>query len=372
MSPYKVPFVDLPQHYQALKPELDPVVNEIMYQRSDFIMRRDLAEFEEAFAKRLGVKHCVGLNSCTDALLISLVAGGVGPGHEVITVAHTFVATVAAIHFSGAKPVLVDIGPDHLMDASLIKKAITPKTKAIIPVHLNGRICDMDPILQLAREHNLMVIEDAAQAVDATYKGRRAGAIGETGCFSFYPMKVLGCTGDGGALITNSDRIRDQAKLLRDHSCERSTGKIKGFGYNSRLDNLQAGILSVKLRHLDQWIARRRAIATRYQQGLKGVAGLTLPPAPASDDIHQDVFQNYVIQTEKRDALVEHLTASGIETLVSWRIPMHLQTDLKLSEFKLPMTEKISREVVSLPMNTEVTDPQIDQVIAAVRAFFKA
>lgn len=369
---YKVPFVDLPTHFQSLRPSLDKVLDDVLYRRADLIMRTDLLELESRLASFVGVRYAVGLNSGTDALFFSLLAAGVGKGDEVITVAHTFVATVAAIVFTGATPVLVDVGPDHVMDPDQVKRAITKKTRAVIPVHLNGRMCDMGRIMAAARRYKLVVIEDAAQALGAAFEGQRAGSFGFTGCFSFYPMKILGGLGDGGMVVTNDKKAAQRIRLLRDHLQNRSTGELLGFGYNSRLDNLHAALLNLKLRRLPAWIRRRRELARAYQQGLQDVRDLGLPPAPGSDKRCYDVFQNYPVMAKRRDELVAFLRREGIETLVSWPKPLHKHKALGLSHHRLPMTEKISRQVVSLPMNTELTDRQVAYVIRKVRAFYQA
>ncbi len=368
---YKFPFVDLPKHFQGLRKELQNTIDDVLFNRADLIMRGDLRTCEEKVASFVGTRYAVGLNSGTDALFFSLLTAGVGKGDEVITVAHTFVATLAAIAFTGAKPVLVDVSlSDHLMDVEKIEKAITKKTKAIIPVHLNGRMCDMEKIMSLARKHKLIVIEDSAQALGAAFKGKRAGSFGLTGCFSFYPMKILGSVGDGGMLVTNSHKVDKSVRLLRDHSQNRKTGELLGYGYNSRLDNFHAAVINVKLKYLPRWIERRREIARLYEKGLGDVRGVSLPPAPARGGHYFDAFQNYAIRASRRDALVSYLKKNSVETLISWRKPNHKHKALGLTRFNLPMTEKISREVVSLPMNTEAADSQINHVIRYVRQFY--
>ncbi len=367
---YKVPFVDYPRHCQALKKELTPAIEAVVFKRADFILRGDLKEFERNVVRLLGVRDVVGLNSGTDALFLSLYAAGIRKGDEVITVAHTFVATIAAIVHCGAKPVLVDIGEDFNMNVDLVEKAITKRTKAILPVHLNGRVCDMIKLMGIARKHKLLVVEDAAQALGATVDGKKAGTFGLASCFSLYPAKLLGGVGDGGFVATNNDKVAWKIRLLRDHGQQRTTGKILFYGFNSRLDNLNAAVLNVKIKKLPQWIKRRRTIAEIYRDGLSGIKALKLPHFDDSRGRHYDIYQNYVIRAHGRDALVEHLTKTGIETLVSWRKPTHKHPGLKLQHFKLPMTEKISREVVSLPMNTEVSDQQVQYVIKCIRNFY--
>ncbi|MBA7499753.1 dTDP-3-amino-3,6-dideoxy-alpha-D-galactopyranose transaminase [subsurface metagenome] len=367
---YKVPFVDLPKHYQRLEGELMPVIRDVLFKRADLIMRGDLAKFEENVAKFVGVKYAVGLNSGTDTLYLSLLACGIGKGDEVVTVSHTFVATIAAIKFTGAMPVLIDVGRDHNMDVDQLEKAITRRTKAIMPVHLNGRVCDMYKIMKIAKKHKLVVIEDAAQALGGKFNGKMAGSFGITGSFSLYPMKILGGTGDGGIVVTNNKRIADKIRLMRDHSQNRKTGEILNYGFNSRLDNFHAAILDVKLKHLSKWIERRREIAQIYYNGLNGLEQVTVPPSIDEDTRYYDAFQNYVIMAKRRNALVKYLKEQGIETLISWPKPTHKHKGLGLQRFKLPMTEKISREVVSLPMNTEVTNKQLSYVINTIKTFY--
>mgnify|MGYP001613292077 CR=1 FL=1 len=367
---FKVPFVDLPLHHQKLEKEFMEVIKDVLFNRADIIMRSDLKEFEEKVAEFIGTQYAIGLNSGTDAIFLSLLSAGVGKGDEVITVAHTFPATVAAIVFTGATPILVDIGKDYNMNTDLLEEAITSKTKAIIPVHLNGRICNMEKIMSIVGENSLIVIEDACQAWGAAFNGKKAGSIGLTGCFSLYPFKVLGGIGDGGILTTNSKEIADKISLLRDHCANRKTGEFLGFGYNSRLDNFNAAILNIKIKYLPRWVERRREVARFYHEGLKDLNRILLPPPPDSDSQYFDVFQNYVIRSNERERLISYLAENGVETLISWPIPLHHQRDLNLGHFNLPVTERISKEVVSLPINTEISEKQVEYVIQTVRNFF--
>ena len=368
---YNVPFVNYPEHYRRIWDEVMETIEGAL-SNGDLILRGQLRQFEENIASFVGVKYAVGLNSGTDALLLSLKAAGVGPGDEVITVAHTFVATVSAIVYCGAKPILVDIGDDMNMDVEQVEQVITPRTKAIIPVHLNGRMCDMEKLMTIANEHDLLVVEDAAQALGATFDGKKAGAFGLTGCFSFYPAKMLGAAGDGGIAVTNDEEIAEKIRLLRDHGYQRSTGEMLCYGYNSRLDNVQAAILDVKLRHLPEWIERRRDIVSLYHQGLSDLQELKVPPPPRSDNRFFDVYQNYVIRAKERDKLVAYLEESGIEILISWPKPMHHHDALGLGHFQLPKTEQISNEVLSLPMYPELGDEQVGSVIEAIHKFYPA
>jgi len=367
---YKVPFVNYPEHYRRIWNEVTEAVTEVL-SRGDLILRDQLRQFEENIASFIGVKYAVGVNSGTDALFLSLKADGIRPGDEVITVAHTFVATVAAIVHSGATPILVDVGNDMNMDVEQLERVISSRTRAIIPVHLNGRMCNMARLMDLAKEYGLLVIEDAAQALGAKFDARQAGSIGLTGCFSFYPAKILGAAGDGGLVVTNDEELAEKIRLLRDHGQQRPTGTVLFYGFNSRLDNLQAAILNVKLKHLPEWIERRRELAGLYNNGLSDLEGLRLPPPPQSVGRFFDVYQNYVIRCKERDSLVTHLRDSDIEILISWPKPMHYHEALGLKRFHLPRTEQVSNEALSLPMYPELSDEQVEYVIETVHDFHK-
>lgn len=364
---YKVRFVNFPRQYQQHKKEFDSVFEEIM-SGGDFILRRHVEGFEKRIADYVGTRYAIGVNTGTDALYLSAHALGFRAGDEVITVAHTFVATVGAIVQCGATPVLVDIKGDFNMDVDKIQAAITPRTKGIIPVHLNGHACNMGKIMEMAKKHNLKVIEDAAQALGAQFKGKKCASLGDTGIFSFYPAKVLGTVGDGGMVCTNNEGLARKIRAFRDNGRVESLEVVECFGWCTRLDNLHAAILSMKFNYFEQWIKRRREIAKMYDEGLSGISGLI--PHPKSNSDYFDVYQNYVIRTQRRDELVAHLQKSGVEVLISWRVPMHQQKALKLDHFKLPVTEQISAEVISLPMYPELTDEEVKFVIEAVRKFF--
>jgi len=373
---YRVPFVNYPLQYKKIKKEIDKAIFGCL-NKGDLIFRKDTEEFEKNFAKFIGTKYGISCDSCTGAMFLSLFALGVGKGDEVITVSHTYVATIDVIWHCGATPVLIDVGEDMEMNTDLLEKAITSKTKAIIPVHLDGRMCNMEKIMKIARKYKLYVIEDTAQAVGAKFKGKPAGSFGITGCFSFYPAKILGSFGDGGMICTSNKNLAEKLYLLRDHGEKpsylrkpRDKDKIYFFGFNSLLDNIQAAVLNVKLKHLPTWIKRRREIASIYNQGLKNIKEIQLPVPPSERGPYYDVYQNYVIRAKNRDALKKYLAKKGVETLVKWRIPNHLQLGLKLSRFKLPVTEKISREVISLPMYPELTQEQIKYVIDCLKEFY--
>ncbi len=364
---YLCPFVDPKEHYRRLKSEIDGAITNCL-SNGDLISRRQLQDFEAHLASFVGTRYAVGVSSGYHALHFSLLAAGVGPGDEVITVAHTFVATVSAIIHCGARPVLVDVRDDYNMNPDEVEGAITPRTKALLPVHLNGRTCEMDRIMDLARRHRLAVVEDACQSPGSSYRGRRAGSFGLAGCWSFYPFKILGGFGDGGAITTNDPRIARIATLLRYNGEDRETGEYYLHGQTALLDNVQAAVLDVKLRHLPEWIRHRRRMATLYHVGLAGIPGLELPPCDGNG--YFDVFQNYVVRAGERDRLREHLKRQGIETLVSWPKPLWQHKGLGLEDPQLARTEQICREVLSLPMSAETTSEQVDLTVRSIREFF--
>jgi dTDP-3-amino-2,3,6-trideoxy-4-keto-D-glucose/dTDP-3-amino-3,4,6-trideoxy-alpha-D-glucose/dTDP-2,6-dideoxy-D-kanosamine transaminase len=367
----KVPFVDLPRQIAGYQTKIRAVIEDVVFTRADFIMRDDLIAFEKESAAAVGTQFAIGVANGSDALNLAIKALGIGPGDEVITVSHTFIATIAAIAHAGAAPVLIDVADDHVMDVSQLEAAITPRTKAIIPVHLNGRMCDMKSLMDIAQRHHLFVIEDSAQAIGATYMNKAAGSFGIMSTNSFYPFKIIGCFGDGGAITTSDSDLNYKLRCLRDNGQDRQKGDILFWGWNSRLDNLQAAILSVMLADLKSIVAKRREIAAQYTKGLHGIKGLSIPEAPTSSGSFFDSFQNYVVQTPRRDELIAHLSADGIGTLVSWRIPSHFHPKLGLTKFKLAKTEQLSREVVSLPMHPALSSIEVEHVANSVRTFFK-
>ena len=366
----RVPFVDLPNQIALFTDEIRRLIDDVLFTRADFIMRQDLIDFENNFAEYIGVKHAIGVANGSDALNLCLKVLDIGPGDEVITVSHTFVATIAAIHHAGANPILVDVGDDYNIDVSKLESVISDKTKAIITVHLNGRMCDMDAIEKITEKHDISIVEDSAQSIGAYFNGRKAGSFGGLSTNSFYPFKILGCFGDGGMITTNDSGLDYKLRCLRDNGQDRDKGEILYWGWNSRLDNLQAAILNVILKYLPKMISRRIEIASIYHSGLSEIKGLILPPKPDSKGKYFDSFQNYVIRTKMRNELVKHLDASEVGTLISWPKPTHRHKNLGLDKFNLPNTESISKQVVSIPMHPALLDDEVRYVVKVIKDFF--
>jgi dTDP-4-amino-4,6-dideoxygalactose transaminase len=359
----KIPFVDLGTQYRSIKADVDAAVLRV-FERGDFILGQDVTAFEQEFAAYCETSHCLGVANGTDALKLALQACGIGPGDEVISAAHTFIATTLAITECGATPVLIDCDEYYLIDVSKIEAAITPKTKAIMPVHLYGQCADMDAICAIAKKHNLVVIEDACQSHGARYKGKRAGSIGDIAGFSFYPGKNLGAYGDGGAITTNRADLAERVKLLRNYG-QRVKYQHDMKGGNSRLDSVQAAILRVKLRHLDDWNAARGRAADMYGEALAG-KNIVLPKI-APDTTH--VFHLYVVQTNDRAALQKSLDAAGAQHGIHYPIPIHRQpamADLGYAEGAFPVSERVAPLILSLPMFPEISQEQIARVAAAI------
>jgi dTDP-4-amino-4,6-dideoxygalactose transaminase len=359
-----VPYIDLKAQYHSIKTEIDAAVLRVL-ESTQFVLGEEVAAFERAFASYCGTPEAVATNSGTSALHLALLAAGIGPGHEVITVPFTFVATVSAICYTGATPVFVDIEPEYFtIDASKIEAAITPRTRAIMPVHLYGQPADMDPILDIARRHTLTVIEDAAQAHGAEYHGRRCGSLAEIAGFSFYPGKNLGAYGEGGAVTTTRAEVAGRCRTLRDWGQEkRYEHRFKGFNY--RMDGIQGAILGVKLRHLEAWTNRRRQVAAWYAEMLDGDS----VRLPAARPRCRHVYHVFAVRTDDRDRLREALTAQGIHTGIHYPIPIHLQpahADLGYHAGDFPVAETVAREVLSLPLFPEMTREQVATVVAAV------
>jgi dTDP-3-amino-3,4,6-trideoxy-alpha-D-glucose transaminase len=366
----KVPFLDLAVAYRQIQSEIDAAVSRVLHS-GWYILGQEVAGFEQEFAAYCGVPYAIGVASGTDALHLALRALGIGPGDEVITVAHTAVATTAAIELSGARPVFVDVDPiTCTINPAQILAAITERTRAIIPVHLYGHAADMAPILKIAQRHNLRVVEDCAQAHGAQYHSRLVGSWGDVGAFSFYPTKNLGALGDGGAVVTSDPDLVARLRLLRQYGWrERHISDHPGF--NSRLDEIQAAILRVKLRYLDAWNVARRQLAAHYTHLLADTP-LTLP-GECPDSCH--VYHLYVVQTAQRDALQSHLEAQGIATATHYPVPIHRQpayVRLGYVPDSLPVTERLAQQVLSLPMYPQLRHEQVETVTQAITTFYRA
>jgi dTDP-4-amino-4,6-dideoxygalactose transaminase len=356
-----IPFLDLKAQYRQIKPEVDAAVARAI-ESTQFVLGPEVAGFEERFAGYCQAKHCYALNSGTSALHLALLAAGIGPGDEVITVSMTFVATTAAILYSGATPVFVDVDPvSWTMDPALIEAAITPRTKAILPVHLHGLMADMDPIMAIARRHGLVVIEDAAQAHGAEYKGRRAGSIGDLGCFSFYPGKNLGAYGEGGAVVTSRADFGRAVALLRDWGQEAKYNHVVA-GYNYRMDGIQGAVLNVKMNHIEAWTEARRSIAAHYDR-LLAKFPLARPQPPAHS---RHVYHVYAVRLPQRDAVLNSLQQAGIGVGIHYPVPVHLQkayAALGYGAGDFPVTERLAQEFLSLPIYPELRLEQAAEVV---------
>jgi dTDP-4-amino-4,6-dideoxygalactose transaminase len=363
----QIPFVDLAAQYESISAEVEVAMSGVL-KRTDFILGHDVEQFEAEFAAYCETSFAVGLDSGTSAIEMALRAYGIGPGDEVITVANSFIATALAISYTGARPVLVDVDPEtYNMDPALLEAAITPRTKAVVPVHLYGQPADMDPIVALAEERGLVVVEDACQAHGARYKGRRAGSLGHAAAFSFYPGKNLGAYGDGGIVVTADEKVADSLRMLRNYGQRQKYHHLLQ-GFNRRLDTLQAAILRVKLPHLDNWNGARRRHAVRYNEFLAGT-GVGLP---LEADFAESVYHLYVIRTENRDEIAAHLKGQGIATGIHYPVPIHLQpaySELGYGEGSFPVTEGLAGQLLSLPMYAELTSEQIERVAEALGAF---
>lgn len=367
----KIPLVDLHAQYETIKPEIDAAIQRTI-DNTAFILGPEAKKFEEHFAEFCNVKHAIGLDSGTAALHLALLALGIGAGDQVITTTHTFIATSEAIVLTGARPVLVDIDPrTYNLDASKIEAAITPRTRAIIPVHLYGQPAEMDALLNVAKKHSIPVIEDAAQAHGADYRGQRIGSLGTMACFSFYPGKNLGAYGDAGALVTNDDALAQKIRMLRDHGrTTKYEHEITGYGY--RLDGIQGAVLDVKLKHLPEWTDTRRAHADYYTELLTQMDdSIVTPYEPAHV---KAVYHLYVIRTRQRDALLQYLKEHEIEAGIHYPVPLHLQPVYKNLGYRrgeFPETEKAAQEVLSLPLYPELTHAQMERVVETMREFYQ-
>ncbi|MRR05855.1 MAG: DegT/DnrJ/EryC1/StrS family aminotransferase [Deltaproteobacteria bacterium] len=365
----KVPYLDLRAQYETIKEEIAAAIQQVLASTA-FVGGPFVEKFEEEFAGWSGCTHALGVSNGTAALWMTLVSLGVGPGDEVITVPNTFIATAEAISMCGARPVFVDVDEQsYTMNAAMLENAVTPRTKAVIPVHLFGQPADMDPIIEFAEKHRLHVIEDACQAHGSTYKGKPVGSIGIAGCFSFYPGKNLGAYGEAGAVVTGDLELAKKIKMLRDH------GQTKKYyhamiGWNGRMDGIQGALLSVKLKHLSHWNDARRKNAASYNRLLAGIPALHLPQEMA---YARHVYHIYAVRTKNRDALKDYLAERGIDCLIHYPLPIHLQDayrPLRLKEGTFPTSEKCAEEFLSLPMYPELAEDQIEKVSREIRCFY--
>ncbi len=362
----KVPYIDLSLQHSTIVKELMPQIEKLIVS-GQFILGENVKRFEEKFAQFCGVKYAIGVGNGTDALILAMEALDIGVGDEVITAPNSFLASASSIALVGATPVFVDVRNDFNIDPDQIRYAITSKTKAIMPVHLTGKPADMDPIMEIAKKHNLYVIEDSAQAVGAEYKGEKTGSIGTLGCFSLHPLKNLSAIGDGGIITCNDKSIYHKLLLLRNHGLINRDECVL-WGFNSRLDALQSVILEVKLNHLKRWELRRREIAGFYQSELYNIVEV-----PRDKEFEKSVYHTFIIQTEQRDALMKFLAKNNIDTKVHYPIPIHLQQAAKYLNYKkgdFPIAEKQDDKILSLPIFPELSNNQIDYVVKNIKEFF--
>jgi dTDP-4-amino-4,6-dideoxygalactose transaminase len=365
---HAVPFFNYSHVFTSNEAEYISIIRDVG-RRGSFIMQKDLTDFETNLARFLGAGHTLGVANATDGLHIALRAAGVREGDEVIISSHTMIATAGAVHFAGGIPVPVECGPDRLINPAAVEAAITARTRAIMPTQLNGRTCDMDKLQSIADKHGLVIIEDAAQALGSKFKGKCAGTFGVAAAISFYPAKVLGCFGDGGAVIANAAEIFERAYQLRDHG-RNQNGEIVSWGFNSRLDNLQAAILDYGLKSYETVMTRRRKVASIYQEHLGDVSELILPPAPDSNPDHFDIYQNYEIEADKRDELKQYLKNHGIGTLIQWGgQAVHQLKALGFTQ-DLPYTDYLFTRLLMLPINMAITDDDVAYVCEHVRRFY--
>lgn len=364
----RVPFVDLHVQYNSIRREIMESIQMVL-EDSAFISGPYVEKFEREFAEFCGSRNVVATSNGTSALWMSLLAAGIGPGDEVITAPNTFIATAEAISYTGAKPVFTDVDENsYTMVADLLEKTITPRTKAVIPIHLFGQPADMDPIMEVAARHGLLVIEDACQAHGALYKGKAAGTIGAAGCFSFYPGKNLGAYGEAGAVVTDDSEMAERIRMLRDHG-QLTKYHHSVIGWNGRMDGIQGAILSVKLKHLPRWNDARRTIAARYNSLLSGLEDII---KPQEMEYARHVYHIYAIRTKNRDLLARRLAKDGIACLIHYPVPVHLQDayrQLGLSQGSFPIAERCAGELLSLPMYPEMTEKQVNSVVNGIENF---
>jgi dTDP-4-amino-4,6-dideoxygalactose transaminase len=364
---FTVPFVNLALEYDLLRDEIVAALDRIA-RTGAYILGPDVERFEDMFAQYVGVQHAISVNSGGDALFLSLKAHGIGPGDEIITAPNSFVASAWAIAQTGAKIVYADVATDYNIDPAAIESAITSRTRGVMPVHLTGRPARMNEIMAIAEKHNLFVVEDAAQAVGASYFGRKTGALGHAGCFSLHPLKNLHVLGDGGVITTNDAALAQRLKKVRNHGL-RDRDNCEEWGFNSRLDSIQAAVAAIKLPHLDSWNNKFRAVAARYGEALSGCLGI-----PKELAHEHSVHHRFVVTHEKRDELQSFLTSRGVETKVNYPIPLHLQEaakDLGYGVGAFPVAERLAKTILSLPIYAHIPDNHVAQVIEGVLSFSK-
>jgi dTDP-4-amino-4,6-dideoxygalactose transaminase len=365
----QIPFFNYPYLFAQHKDEYMNIIENVA-SRGAFILQKELFDFEKSLADYCGAKHAIAVANGTDAIWLALEAAGIGEGDEVILSSHTYIATAGAIAFVKAIPVPVDCKEDWMMDPLAVEQAVTPKTRAIVPTQVNGRMCDMEALKKIADKHNLIIIEDAAQGLGARYKNQYAGTVGLAGTISFYPAKTLGSFGDAGAILTNDTELYDKMRFARDHG-RNDDGEFVMWGYNSRMDNIQAAILNYKLPFYDSEIARRREIASLYGLHLGDLNELRLPPLPGVDIDYYDVYQNFEIWAENRDDLRTFLSDNGIGTLVQWGgQPVHSLEKLGFHDDKCPFTDHFFEGCVMLPMNTSLSNEDIIHICVKIKEFY--
>ncbi len=365
----EIPFFNYPYLFKSDEEKFINIFKDIG-RRGAYILQKDLSQFESNLAKYCNAKYAIGVANGTDAIWLALEAAGIGQGDEVILSSHTYIATAGAVAFVKAKPIPVECKDDWMIDPLAVEAAITPKTKAIIPTQLNGRCCDMDVLEAIAKKHNLIIIEDAAQALGAKFKGKFAGTMGIAGTISFYPAKTLGSFGDAGAILTNNKELYDKMRFARDHG-RNDEGEFIMWGYNSRMDNLQAAILNYKLTYYDDEVNRRREIASLYHKELSGLKQIKLPQNPNAHPDYFDVYQNYEIVAKNRDSLREYLKNNGIGTLIQWGgQPVHSLIKLGFKNLSLPYTDKFFEECFMIPMNTSLTNDDVIYVCDKIKEFY--
>tara|TARA_B100001559_G_scaffold137481_1_gene115460 strand:+ start:48373 stop:49485 length:1113 start_codon:yes stop_codon:yes gene_type:complete len=364
----KIPFFDYPQLFKSHEKELSSVFKDVG-KRGAFIMQKDLEEFESNISKYTGARHAIGVANATDGLQICLMAGGLINQGEVLISSHTMIATASAIHYAGGIPVPVECGKDLMIDINSAKEALTDKTIAIMPTQLNGRTCDMDEILNFAKKHNLMIFEDAAQALGSKFKNKHAGTFGIASAISLYPAKILGCLGDGGIILTDDSQVYEKILLLRDHGRDSKSGEVISWGFNSRLDNIQAAFLNYFFSKYEEVVSKRRYIASLYDEGLREIDEICLPEPPNNGD-HFDVFQNYEIQAKDRNNLIDFLSQKGIGTLIQWGGKAIHQFKGIGIEKDLPITDRIFSEILMLPLNLFISEDDVKYIINNVKNYY--